>query len=70
MPAVDSVRFPLNCSECNAPAGMPFKVETMPNAAVCVALRCTSCGHEWELEMPGAASPLVQAKADRRKHPR
>ncbi len=46
--------FPLDCPDCKAASGFPFKAGTKHGApaAVLLAMRCRSCLHEWPLELP------------------
>jgi hypothetical protein len=45
--------FPLECPDCKASSGFPFKAGTQPGTltAVLLAMRCRGCGHEWPLEL-------------------
>jgi hypothetical protein len=46
--------FPLDCPDCKASAGFPFKAGTKQGApaAVLLAMRCRTCRHEWQLDLP------------------
>jgi hypothetical protein len=45
--------FPLECPDCKASSGFPFKAGTKSGTvtAVLLAMRCRGCGHEWPLEL-------------------
>jgi hypothetical protein len=45
--------FPLDCPDCKAASGFPYKAGTKFGApsAVLLAMRCRSCKHEWPLEL-------------------
>ena len=45
--------FPLECPDCKASSGYPFKAGTKIGTLtiVLLAMRCRGCGHEWPLEL-------------------
>jgi hypothetical protein len=45
--------FPLDCPDCKAASGFPFKAGTKTGAmsSVVLAMRCRDCRHEWPLEL-------------------
>ena len=45
--------FPLECPDCKASSGFPFKAGTKLGsvAVVVVSMRCRECRHEWPLEL-------------------
>ena len=45
--------FPLECPDCKASSGFPFKAGTKLGAvtAVVLSMRCRDCRHEWPLEL-------------------
>lgn len=54
---LDNVAFPMDCPDCKASSGMPFRAITSPDC-VMVELRCRECNHEWPFEMPVKLGPL------------
>jgi transposase-like protein len=46
----------MNCPDCKASSGMPYKAATAPNGGTHVDLRCHNCGREWAYEMPPSDS--------------
>jgi hypothetical protein len=65
---VSDVSFPMECPQCRAVSGMPYRATTMiKNGAICVELRCCHCHHEWEYEMPVTDDLILKPKQDRRK---
>jgi len=65
---VSGVRFPMECPQCGARSGMPYRATTMiKNGAICVELRCNDCHHNWEFEMPVTDDLTFAPKRDRRK---
>lgn len=61
--------FPRECPSCRVVEGMPYRAFTTEAGATWVNVRCTSCRHEWELEMPNGNVSLAP-KSDRRQHRR
>jgi hypothetical protein len=63
--------FPLDCPDCKASAGYPFKAGTKRGAplAVLLDMRCRSCKHEWPLELSlnQIAPPSTAPSANRRR---
>ena len=53
-------QFPLECPNCAAVAGMPFRACTLPGA-VAVDVRCRECQHEWRCLMPPLRPPEADA---------
>ena len=52
----DSVKFPLECPQCRATAGMPYRAATTANKGVMVvSLRCLECGQQWEHGIPSSS---------------
>ena len=45
--------FPLECPDCKASSGYPFKAGTKQGAvtAVQLSMRCRDCRYEWPLEL-------------------
>jgi hypothetical protein len=48
---------------------MPYKAVTLADGATYVSLRCRSCRHEWNLEMP-TGNVSFAPKSDRRRQKR
>ena len=56
------VRFPRECSKCNALTAMPFRAGTLAESRTQVDLRCDYCGHELSIEM---SPPVLIVAPDR-----
>ena len=53
MDAPVTYSFPLDCPDCKASSGFPYKAGTKfgSPAAVLLDMRCRTCRHEWPLEV-------------------
>lgn len=67
MTSDDRPSNPVPCPQCRSPAGMPFRVTTVPTDSIALTLRCAVCLHEWVLTV--TASPTLAPKPDRREDP-
>ena len=55
----DSVSFPIECPQCHAISGMPYRAATTAGVGVIVvSLRCMGCGQQWVYDMPIASDPF------------
>ena len=68
LPDAICYEFPLECPNCAAVSGMPYKASTL-EGAVAVEVRCKDCQHEWRCLLQSSAAVLTP-KRDRRKTPR
>ena len=61
-----SYTFPLECPDCRASGGYPFKAGTKVGtvSAVVLAMRCRECRHEWPLELETSLIAFPKRKDD------
>ena len=59
-----SYTFPLECPDCKASSGYPYKAGTKQGrvSAVQLAMRCRECRHEWPLELETSTISFPNAK--------
>ena len=56
--------FPLECPDCKASSGFPFKAGTKLGkvTAVVLSMRCRECRYEWPLELETRSIAFPQTK--------
>ena len=61
---MDPYTFPLECPDCKASSGFPFKAGTKLGTvtAVVLSMRCRACRHEWPLELETRAIAFPNSK--------
>ena len=53
LPSATVLEFPMECLDCKALAGHPFKAgTTLETEGIRVGMRCLECQHEWVIDLP------------------